>query len=112
MERFILFSSGYSLAKGRPCDNLVQQGRSDARSVPESETIGRLASRICVRSGMRRSRSRRLLSVVVSDSFVRANAGPSNLGMADLAYGGSGANYYSPLFPTAGNPANPVGSRT
>ena len=54
--------------------------------------------------------SRVLLSVVVSDSFVRANAGPLNLGVADLAYGGSGTNYYLPLFPTAGNPANPVGA--
>ena len=25
-------------------------------------------------------------------------------------YGGSGTNYYLPLFPTAGNPANPVGA--
>ena len=53
---------------------------------------------------------RRLLSVIVSDSFNRPDAGPSSLGPADLAYGGSGTHYYSPLFPTAGNPANPVGA--
>ena len=53
---------------------------------------------------------RRLLSVIVSDSFNRPNAAPSNLGAADLAYGGSGTYYYSPLFPTTGNPANPVGA--
>ena len=51
---------------------------------------------------------RRLLSVIVSDSFNRPDAGPSNLGTADSAYGGSGTHFYLPLFPTAGNPANPV----
>lgn len=54
---------------------------------------------------------RRLLAVLISDDFNRADATKYNLGQADLAFGGSGAHYYLPIFPTGGtDPSNPIGA--
>ena len=60
--------------------------------------------------GLESLEQRQLLSVLLSDSFNRSDAGATTLGAADLALGGIGNHYYSPLFATGGDPANPVGA--
>ena len=47
-------------------------------------------------------------TVLVSDSFNRADAAACSLGRADLANGGSGSHYYLPVFPAAAG-VYPVG---
>jgi hypothetical protein len=47
-------------------------------------------------------------TVLVSDSFNRADAAACSLGAADLAKGGSGTHYYLPVFPAAAG-TYPVG---
>lgn len=40
---------------------------------------------------------RRLLSVLLSDTFNRADAGTANLGTANNSLGGTGTHYYTPV---------------
>jgi uncharacterized protein (TIGR03437 family) len=47
-------------------------------------------------------------TVLVSDSFNRADAAACSLGRADLANGGSGSHYYLPVFPATSPSVYPV----
>jgi hypothetical protein len=44
------------------------------------------------------------LTVLLSDSFRRADTGACSLGQADLALGGSGSHFYLPIFPGTNGP--------
>jgi parallel beta-helix repeat protein len=51
------------------------------------------------------------VSVLLSDSFSRADADRCSLGKADLALGGAGNHFYLPIFPTGGtDPSRPIGA--
>jgi hypothetical protein len=51
-------------------------------------------------------------TVIFSDSFDREAPDRCDLGPANLAYGGTGAGFYLPIFPTGGRDAtNPIGAR-